>query len=153
DRNRRLLLVGAAAAHLAIVVTLWRSPSAPVFDGWLAVDSLGLIVLSLVSVLFLVTSVYAVGYLRTESPRGGRVFVSGLLGFLAAATLVALSHHLALLWVGMETTTLTLAPLVYHRHDRRSLEAVWKYLLLSSVGIALALLGTFFLAAAQSTGR
>ena len=53
----------------------------------------------------------------------------------------------------METTTLALAPLVYHRHDRRSLEAVWKYLLLSSVGIALALLGTFFLAAAQTTGR
>ncbi len=79
--------------------------------------------------------------------------MSGLLGFLAAATLVALSHHLALLWVGMETTTLALAPLVYHRHDRRSLEAVWKYLLLSSVGIALALLGTFFLAAAQTSGH
>ena len=60
---------------------------------------------------------------------------------------------MALLWVGMEATTLALAPLVYHRHDRRSLEAVWKYLLLSSVGIALALLGTFFLAAAQTTGR
>jgi hydrogenase-4 component F len=53
----------------------------------------------------------------------------------------------------METTTLALAPLVYHRHDRRSLEAVWKYLLLSSVGIALALLGTFFLAAAQRSGH
>jgi hydrogenase-4 component F len=81
------------------------------------------------------------------------VFVSGLLGFLGAATLVAVSHHLALLWVGMETTTLALAPLVYHRHDRRSLEAVWKYLLLSSVGIALALFGTFLLAAAQVSGR
>ena len=109
--------------------------------------------LSLVSVLFLVIAVYAVGFLRHESPRGGRVFVTGLLGFLAAATLVSVSHLLALLWVGMETTTLTLAPLVYHRHDRRSLEAVWKYLLLSSVGIALALLGTFFLAAAQTWGH
>jgi hydrogenase-4 component F len=53
----------------------------------------------------------------------------------------------------MEATTLAVAPLVYHRHDRRSLEAVWKYLVLSSVGIALALLGTFFLAAAQLEGR
>jgi hydrogenase-4 component F len=97
--------------------------------------------------------VYAVGFLQTETPRGGRVFVSCLLGFLAAASLVSVSHHLALVWVGMETTTLTLAPLVYHRHDRRSLEAVWKYLLLSSVGIALALFGTFFLAAAQIQGR
>ncbi len=46
-------------------------------------------------------------------------------------------------------TTLAVAPLIFHRHDRRSLEAVWKYLVLSSVGIALALLGVFFLATAQ----
>jgi hydrogenase-4 component F len=53
----------------------------------------------------------------------------------------------------MEATTLTLAPLVFYQRTRRSLEAVWKYLVLSSVGIALALLGTFFLAAAQVEGR
>ncbi len=147
------ILVGVAVFHLGTTARFWFVPTSPLAGGWLAVDALGLLVLTLVSVLFLVVSGYAVGFLRTESPRGGRVFVSGLLGFLASATLVAVSHHLALLWVGMEATTLTLAPLVYHRHDRRSLEAVWKYLLLSSVGIALALLGTFFLAAAQTTGR
>jgi hydrogenase-4 component F len=53
----------------------------------------------------------------------------------------------------MEATTLAMAPLVFHRRDRRSLEAVWKYLVLSSVGIGLALFGTFFLAAAQVEGR
>jgi hydrogenase-4 component F len=152
-RVRLGILVGTAALHLASVVRLWDGQVPSELGGWLAVDALGLLVLSLVSVLFLVIAVYAIGFLRTEPPRGGRVFVSGLLAFLSAATLVALSHHLALMWVGMETTTLALAPLVYHRHDRRSLEAVWKYLLLSSVGIALALLGTFFLAAAQSAGR
>ena len=152
-RLRLGFLVGTALLHLARWWrALWGVPAAPIFGGWLAIDPLGLLVLTLVSVLFLVIAIYAVGFLRTEPPRGGRVFVSGLLGFLAAATLVAVSHHLALLWVGMETTTLALAPLVYHRHDRRSLEAVWKYLLLSSVGIALALLGTFFLAAAQTLG-
>jgi hydrogenase-4 component F len=75
-----------------------------------------------------------------------------MLAFLAAATLVALSHHLALLWIGMESTTLAVAPLIFDRRDRRSLEAVWKYLVLSSVGIALALLGVFLLASAQPTG-
>ena len=52
-----------------------------------------------------------------------------------------MSQHLAVLWVGMEATTLAVAPLIFHRRDRRSLEAVWKYLMLSSVGIAFALLG------------
>ncbi len=152
-RWRNAWLLVTAAAHLGTVASLWIAPSDPVFGDWLALDALGLVVLSVVAILFAVVAVYAVGYLRVESPRGGRAFVSCLLAFLAATSLVTLSQHLALLWVGMEATTLALAPLVFHRHDRRSLEAVWKYLVLSSVGIALALLGTFFLAAAQVEGR
>jgi hydrogenase-4 component F len=140
-------LVSVAAIHLMLVATLWWAPPAAVLDGWLALDPLGLVVLSVVSVLFFVVATYAVGYLRRE--RVGRGFASWLLGFLAMASLVAMSHHLALLWVGMEGTTLALAPLIFQRRDRRSLEAVWKYLVLSSVGIALALLGTFFLSTAQ----
>src|SRR5207244_4287766 len=66
-------------------------------------------------------------------------------------TLVAVSHHIGLLWVGMESTTLSVAPLIFHRNDRRSLEAVWKYLVISSVAIALALFGTFFLPTSQAS--
>jgi hydrogenase-4 component F len=51
-----------------------------------------------------------------------------------------------LLWVAIEATTLATAPLIYFNHTQRSIEATWKYLLVGSVGIALALLGTFFLA-------
>jgi hydrogenase-4 component F len=50
------------------------------------------------------------------------------------------------MWVGMEATTLATAPLLFFNHNPRSLEATWKYLLIGSVGIALALLGSFFLA-------
>ena len=64
-------------------------------------------------------------------------------------TLVALSHHLGLMWVAMEATTLVTAPLLYFNHNARSLEATWKYLLIGSVGIALALLGSLFLAYAS----
>lgn len=140
-------LVTVAAIHLALVAAVWWMAPAPAFDGWVAIDPLGLVVLAVVSGLFLTVSVYAVGYLGHE--RAGRGFESWMLAFLATASLVAVSHHLALLWVGMEGTTLALAPLVYQRRDRRSLEAVWKYLVLCSVGIALALLGTFFLSTAQ----
>jgi hydrogenase-4 component F len=151
-RGRRVpvaLLLVVAGAHLTLVTSLWVMPVPPALGGWLAADALGLTVLTLTSVLFLVTATYIVGYLRQEAPRSGRVFAGGLLAFLAAASVVALAHHLAMLWVGMEATTLSVAPLVFLRRDRRSLEATWKYLVVSSVGIALALLGTFFLASAQ----
>ena len=151
-RIRGVLLVGTATAHLGMTVSLWwRTP--PDVAGWLAVDPLGLLVLSVVSLLFVAVAGYTIGFLPADRTRARPFFVSCLLGFLSAATLVSLAHHLALVWIGMEATTLSLAPLVFHRNDRRSLEAVWKYLVLSSVGIGLALLGTFFLASAQATGR
>jgi hydrogenase-4 component F len=53
--------------------------------------------------------------------------------------------------VAIEATTLSSAPLIYFHRHHRSLEATWKYLLICSVGIALALLGTFFLASAATT--
>jgi len=61
-------------------------------------------------------------------------------------TVVSLSQHLGLLWVAIEVTTLSTAPLIYFKHSALSLEAAWKYLLVCSLGIALALLGSFFLA-------
>ena len=152
-RGRTALLVGIAAAHLAGTVWLWGNPGGTVAGGWFAVDALGLIALTVLSLVFLAVALYSVRFLEIEKRPGMRLYVGCLLAFLAAASLVGIAHHLALVWIGMESTTLALAPLVFFRHDRRSLEAVWKYLVLSSVGIALALLGTFFLAAAQVEGR
>lgn len=152
-RYRKGLLLGTGLAHSVGVAWVWSHQSVTAFGGWLAVDALGLLVLTVVSMLFLAVAGYTGGFLQLDRTGAGRLFIPCLLSFLAAATLVSLSHHLALLWIGMETTTLALAPLVFHRHDRRSLEAVWKYLVLSSVGIGLALLGTFFLASAQVEGR
>ena len=151
-RGRRVpvgMLAAVAVAHAGLVATLWAVPEPPALGGWLAADPLGLTVLTLTSVLFLITVSYTFGYVRHEHPRSGRVFAGCLLAFLAAASVVSLAHHLAMLWVGMEATTLSVAPLIFLRRDRRSLEATWKYLVISSVGIALALLGTFFLASAQ----
>jgi hydrogenase-4 component F len=74
------------------------------------------------------------------------VFCANLSVVLALMTLVALSHHLGLMWVAMEATTLASAPLLYFNRNPRSLEATWKYLLIGSVGIALALFGSLFLA-------
>ncbi|MDD5153610.1 MAG: proton-conducting transporter membrane subunit [Desulfovibrionales bacterium] len=164
DALRRALLVATALAHLAMTAASWMKRPVPALGGWLAVDAGGLVFLSITSVLFLASALYALGYLKRE-PHGERkdfeegvlftnapeaVFTGCLLFFLATMTLVTISQHFGLLWVAVEATTLASAPLIYfHRHDR-SLEATWKYLLLCSVGIALALLGNFFLTVAAS---
>ncbi|MBN2050465.1 MAG: hypothetical protein JW760_08490, partial [Spirochaetales bacterium] len=58
---------------------------------------------------------------------------------------VCLVAHAGLLWVFIEATTLASAPLIYIHKNPRSLEATWKYLLICSVGIALALFGNLLL--------
>jgi hydrogenase-4 component F len=138
-------------------------PSAAL-GGWLALDALGRIFLTITSLLFLAAALYAVGYLRREA-HGERTdfaegflfdnapeatFTSCLLFFLAAMTLVTVSQAFGLLWVAVEATTLASAPLIYFHRHHRSLEATWKYLLICSVGIAIALLGNFFLAVAAA---
>ena len=73
-----------------------------------------------------------------------------LLFFLSAMSLVCVSNHLGLLWVAIEATTLASAPMIYFHRRRQSLEAAWKYLLICSIGIALALFGNFLLAVSTS---
>ena len=63
-------------------------------------------------------------------------------------TLVTTTRNLSVLWVGVEATTLSSAPLIYFHRHRRSLEATWKYLVICSVGIALALLGNILFSVA-----
>jgi hydrogenase-4 component F len=149
DSWRPHVLPVAAAGHLALTVAALRAPAQDALGGWLALDPLGRLVLLLLSVLFAICAIYAVGYLRYRRELSNRVFVPCLLIFLGMTSLVACSQHLGLLWVGVEATTLTTAPLIYFNRTPRSIEATWKYLLVGSVGIAIALLGSFFLAYAS----
>jgi hydrogenase-4 component F len=149
DRHRPLVLPLAAAGHLVLALLAISDTGASALDGWLALDPPGRLVLLLLSVLFAICAVYAVGYLRYRRELSNRVFVACLLGLLAMTTLVACSQHLGLMWVAVEAATLTTAPLIYFNRTPRSIEATWKYLLIGSVGIALALLGSFFLAYAS----
>ncbi|MBI4369511.1 MAG: NADH dehydrogenase FAD-containing subunit [Elusimicrobia bacterium] len=158
----RVLLAAVGLFHIIFTAKAWLIRPQPALGGWLAADAPGLIFLSLVSVLFLAAAVYGAGYLKGE-PSGERMdfeegdlfsnapearFVGCLLFFLATMTAACLSRHFGLFWVATEATTLSSAPLIFFHRHHRSLEATWKYLLICSVGIALALLGNSFLAAA-----
>ena len=146
NRWRPLLVPMGGLAHLALTGLALAGGPVSALQGWLVLDPLGKVVLGLVSVLFFVCALYAPGYLSIRPERSNRVFSSCLLVMLAMMTLVILSHHLGLMWVAIEATTLATAPLLFFNHSPHSLEATWKYLMIGSVGIALALLGSFFLA-------
>lgn len=147
DRWRPWLLPVGALVNLVVAMkAIFGDAVVNGMDDWLLLDPLGKVVLSLLSVLFFLCATYAPGYLAVRSDRPNRVFCSNLFVAAAMMNLVALSHHLGLMWVAIEATTLASAPSIYFNHNARSLEATWKYLLIGSVGVALALLGSLFLA-------
>lgn len=146
DRLRAWMLPVAGAAQVGACAVALLRPGLPTGSAWLVLDAPGRLVLLTTSVLFFLCSLYAVGYLSYRVERGIRVFCACLLALLGVMNLIVWSHHLGLMWVGMEATALVAAPLVYFNRTPQSIEATWKYLLVGSVGIAIALLGTFTLA-------
>ncbi len=69
--------------------------------------------------------------------------------FLACMCLAVLANNLGLLWVAIEATTIVTAFLVGHQRTRASVEAAWKYVVLCSIGIGIAFLGTVCVYAAS----
>jgi hydrogenase-4 component F len=149
-RVRPLIVAGTGVLHLAGALSVRSGDS--VLGGWFSADPLGRLILLVVSVLFTLCAVYGVGYLRVRQERPNLVFCVCLLTFLAMTTAITLAQHLAVVWVAVEGATLSTAVLIYFNHNARSLEAAWKYLMIGSVGIALALLGSLFVAYAALHG-
>jgi hydrogenase-4 component F len=137
--------IGAAIHFPLTLMAVFGVAEHPV-GAWIGFDPAGKLVLLLISALFLMTSIYLIGYLKYHPRRENRVFVFCLLCTLGSMTMVAVSRHLGLMWVSIEATALCTAPLIYFNKTTRSIEATWKYLLIGFVGIALALLGTLCLA-------
>jgi hydrogenase-4 component F len=142
---RERLLPAGGAAHLVLTILALRSADVELGD-WLRLDSVGRLVVGFSSILYFFTSLYAPAYLTARRDRPNRAFCACFLAFIGLLSLVAEARQLGVMWVAMEATTLTSAPMLNFARTPRALEATWKYLVIGSVGIALALLGSLFLA-------
>lgn len=146
------IFLGAGFLHL-LLTSLVLATSGDEFGEVVGIDDLGKLLLGLVSVVNLPCSFAGVDYVRSGRRAQGDTYICFNLLFLGAMTAALCTLHLGIFWVAIELTTLVTAPLIYNHRTRESLEATWKYLVLCSVGIALALLGTFFMAIALSGGK
>lgn len=156
------LAVIVSAIELGLAAPLWiavalggRSVSV---DDLFFVDAFSAFHLLVLALVFLLCSLFAAVYFagggeHALSRGQARRFGALWLGTLAAMALVLISNNLGIMWVGMEATTLLTAFLISLHANRLSLEAMWKYLLICSVGIAFAFIGTIFAAASvKGTG-
>ncbi len=152
DNLRRMTIPIAAVIHFILTLMIVMHPHDAAPEAWIYFGKTGKFFLVIASILFLMTSFYTYNYLRKyeeEHPgatnrKSESIFIACMLVFFSTISLVTGAQNIGLLWVGMEATTLASAPLIYFNRSRYSLEATWKYLLICSVGIGLALLGNIF---------
>ena len=113
--------------------------------GFIRVDALSVVFLLATSFLYACVAVYSIGYLRNVTDRRYcRRFWAGLNLFAWSMLAAPAMSNLALLWIAIEITTIVSALLVAIEDTDGAAEAAWKYVLLASAGLAIALLGTIF---------
>ena len=124
--------------------------------GYLHLDALSAYHLALLGLVQGASSIYAWGYFGSEVASGAltaslaRRFGGLWFGAAAAMAAVLTCNNLGLMWVGVEATTLLTAFLISVHVTPLSLEATWKYLVVCSVGVAFAFVGTLLLAASAT---
>lgn len=107
-----------------------------------ALDGLGRLLVPLVAVVGVLTILASRGPVHgIENGRQRRMYFIWLQAFWWSLLLVALSRNLGLAWLGIELTTITSAVLVATSGHRSAAEAAWKYVILCSLGLLVALLG------------
>lgn len=139
------VLVVTALLHLQLGVMAWFGGLPTYADNYFHPSAPGLLVLLVTSFVFLAISLYSLGYCQGAKIEKESIFNGCMLLFLSTMSMVALADHPIVLWIAIEATTLVSAPLIFLQRSREALEATWKYVLICSVGIALALLGCFFI--------
>jgi hydrogenase-4 component F len=152
--RRRLLIeilhtvaaIATLGAAAAIAVEVWGGKVLTVAADLFRIDALSALMVSIIAFLGAIASLYAVGYIRAELadahlPRV-RLFFMLFHLFICTMLVAVTTDNLGVMWIAVEGTTLATVFLVNLRHTRTSLEAAYKYLILSSVGIALAFIGT-----------
>ena len=142
-----------AGLALALSVLAFESLSRPVVGSWIVVDAAGGLLVAVVAVVGLATVVFSPGYLAgvdgsLGSPgRRTHTYFAVLYAFWAVLLAVPLVGNLGGAWLLIEATTAASALLVGFSGKAHALEAGWKYLILTSLGLGVALLGVVVLAA------
>lgn len=156
-RSARINVAASAVAFASALLLLIERPEPGRF---LLVDDLNVVFIVLGTFVGLTTSVFSASYISHElatgrlTPRYLR-FYHAMFQLMAFGMNLALTaNNIGLMWVAVELATLSTVVMVGIYRTHEAIEAAWKYFILGSVGIALALFGTIlvYLAARPVVG-
>jgi hydrogenase-4 component F len=140
--------LNVVAALLTFLTALSLFVVEPVSGQYLLVDDLNKVFIVLTTFVGFTTSVFSASYIEHEidigrlTPAFLRFYHAMYQALMFAMNLALVANNIGLMWVAVEVATLTTVLMVGIYRTHEALEAAWKYFILGSVGIALALFGT-----------
>lgn len=157
SKIQHIISLSATGLQILIALALTRevmlrgSVNYSFLGGFFYLDSLSIIVLDIVLLIGFMASIFSVSYMETEIRHGVidsnklRLYYILMHSFLFTMVFALTVKNMGIMWIAIEATTLASAFLVGFYNNKHSLEAAWKYVIICSVGIAIAMLGITFL--------
>ncbi len=164
-RDRRVLAALDVAGSLAVlglalaIAERVAQAGAVSALGTFRADAVSVVFLLLIGLLAVAVAVATTGWMRQEIARGEmraerlRWYYALVNGFVATMLVTVLADNLGILWIAMEGTTITSALLVGFHGDRHGLEAAWKYIIVTTIGISFGLFGTVLVYGAAAAAQ
>jgi hydrogenase-4 component F len=141
----KINLIASAVSLASIGALLLSAPRTPLafWKGYVVIDSLGVWTVLCAAIVYFLASIYAIGYMRLMGePERLHRFYAMFAGFALSTLVGPMMNNAGLYWIAIEVTTLISTFLVAYEREATSIEAAWKYIIVVSAGISLALLGT-----------
>lgn len=146
-RRSAAVMIGAGAAlSLVAAVELFAPEHAVTLGGAVRLDATARLFLAVVNPVYLGVAAYVQGRVARapQLAAGLERFVAASLAFVAACNVTLVANHLELQWLALEASALAAAGMISHGGGPAARRAAFRYVLFSSVGLGLALLGLSF---------
>ena len=140
----RIMTLLFVMMHICFTIFCWYHIDQVILN-YFTLDRIGVLLLTILSVLTITTVYHGFIYLEKDPPRTFAIYHTALIALVTSMSGAYLANGMTVVWIFVEATTLAVAALIYHDRTALSLEATWKYVFVCSVGIALAYIGILFL--------
>lgn len=155
-KKRAIGIITICASSLIMIQVLFlvsriiTEKTITAFGNAFYIDSLSMVILLSISVVGFVAALYSKNYMGRQYDNGtidGKHIVRYYQGFnifLLTMLVVPITNNLGIMWVMVEATTLVSVLLIMLYFKENAIEAAWKYLIIATVGLSFALIGTVF---------
>ncbi|ADX85142.1 hydrogenase 4 subunit F [Saccharolobus islandicus] len=133
------------SAVLTLIISIFLYFLAPIKNSFFFITKLTTFFLLVIASIYLLSTLYSMNYIKPSKIVSERLYYILLNSFASSMLFTVIMNNYGLMWVGVELTTVTSALVIVAEASETSLEATWRYIIIVSAGVTLALFSIIFI--------